>query len=41
MSENQGKIKIKKKLNLKNPMEDIPEEEVNVNDEMEIKEQNH
>ena len=41
VSENQSKVKLKKKLVLKNPMEDIPEEEANVNDEMEIKEQNH
>jgi hypothetical protein len=39
--ENPSKFKIKKKLVLKNPMEDIPEEEANINNDMEIKDQNH
>jgi hypothetical protein len=38
VSENPSKVKtLKKKLVLRNPMEDIPEEEANINDEMEIK----
>ena len=42
VSENPSKVKtLKKKLVLVNPMEDIPEEEVNINDDMEIKDQNH
>jgi hypothetical protein len=40
--ENQNKVKnIKKKPVYKNTMEDIPEEEININDDMEIKDQNH
>jgi hypothetical protein len=41
VSENPSRVKIKKKLVLKNPMEEIPEEEANINDEMEIRDQNY